>query len=487
MGSSIGGLVGGVAGSFFGAPTVGAALGSGIGGMIGGGAQGSAAAGASGAAGSSIYGAGQQAQQMAQFRPVGVTTNFGQSTFGFDPSGQLTSAGYTLDPRLQGIQNRLLTQAEQYRPEDIAAAARPLMGGAQSLFGLGSQLLPTDTSRMSSAQAQQLAEQYRQAQAGLMPTSYQTGATPEAMAYANRLNQLSGQVTPTSYDPTAAAQQYYQQQQELLQPGRAAEEARLATSNFGRGTGGLGVQTGTGTAPANPLAQALFNARAQQDRTLAAQSTDIARQRLRDDIGLGTQLGAAGLTTQQQSEATQRANMLQNLGLSLGYGTQGLSTAEAGTELARQRFAADVGLGSGLFQQGGGLLGQVPALTSAGYSPLQTQLGLASTTEAMGQQALDIGSALGARQSSAGANAGQLGLLGARGAAPYQVEQQSYSPLGQILGGSSGQAAQFGQMGGQIGNWFGSLIGNPGTAFRYGTNTGSEQTRMLAEQERGFV
>jgi hypothetical protein len=450
MGSSIGGLVGGVAGSFFGAPTVGAALGSGIGGMIGGGAQSGAAAGAAGAAGSSIYGAGQQAQQMAQFRPVGITTNFGKSNFEFDPYGQLTSAGYTLDPRLQGIQSRLLTQAEQYRPEDIAAAARPLMGGAQSLFGLGGQLLPTDTSRMSSAQAQQLAEQYRQAQAGLMPTSYQTGATPEAMALAQQFRQTGAGYLAQS--PEEARAEYMRTQQAALAPGRAAEEARLATANYGRGTGGLGVQTGTGSAPSNPLAQALFNARGQQDLQLATQAEQAAQQR--QAFGLSN-LGQ-GLTAQQQSEATQRANMLQNLGLSLGYGTQGLSTAEAGTELARQRFASDVGLGAGLFQQGGGLLGQVPALTSAGYSPLQTQLGLASTTEAMGQQALDIGSALGARQSSAGANAGQLGLLGASRAAPYQVEQQSYSPLGQVLGGSSGQ---LGAVGGQVGNWFGDLIG----------------------------
>ena len=372
MGSSIGGLVGGVAGSFFGAPTVGAALGSGIGGLIGGGAQGGSAAGAAGNAGSSIYNAGQQAQQMAQFRPVGVTTNFGQSTFGFDPSGQLTSAGYTLDPRLQGIQGRLLTQAEAYRPEDIAAAAQPLMGGAQGLFNLGQQYI--------------------------------------------------------AQSPQEAAQRYMAQQQGLLAPSRAAEEARLASANFGRGTGGLGINTGTGSAPSNPLAQALFNARAQQDLQLASQ--------------------------------------------------------------AEQEGRAQTAFGAGLFQQGGGLLGQVPALTTAGYSPLQTQLGLASTTEAMGQQALDIGSALGARQSTAGASAGQLGLLGAVRAAPYQVEQQSYNPLAQVLGGTSGQlgqaGAQLGAVGGQIGNWFGDLIGNPMTSFRYGTNLGSEQTRMLAEQDRGF-
>lgn len=338
MGSSVGGLVGGIGGAFFGQPALGAAIGSGVGGLIGGGSQGRAASSAQGAAGSSIYGAGQQAQQMAQFRPIGMTTNFGQSTFGFDPSGQLTSAGYTLDPRLQGIQGNLLSQAQAYRPEAIGIAAQPLMGGAQGLFNLGQQYI--------------------------------------------------------AQSPQEAAQRYLSQQQGLLQPGRAADIARMSAANYGRGTGGLGVNTGTGGGPSNPLAQALFNAQSRQDQEIAARAEQEGR--------------------------------------------------------AQALYGAD------LYRQGAGLLGQVPALTTAGYSPLQTQLGLASTTEGMGQQALDLGSTLGARQSTAGANAGQLGLLGARGAAPYQVEQQSYSPLGQVLGGTSGQ---LGQVGGQIGNWFGDLIG----------------------------
>ena len=341
MGSSVGGLVGGIGGAFFGQPALGAAIGSGVGGLIGGGAQSGAAANAQGNAGSSIYGAGQQAQGMAQFKPVGITTNFGQSTFGYDPYGQLTSAGYTLTPELKAIQNRMLSQAGTYDPTQVAQAAQPLYGGASSLFNLGQQYLATS--------------------------------------------------------PQEAAAKAMAERQALLAPGRAAEEARLGTTNFGRGTGGLAVNTGTGGAPSNPLAQALFNARAKQDAELAAQADLLGQQR--------------------------------------------------------------AAYGAGLFQTGGGLLGQVPALTTAGYSPLQTQLGLASTTEAMGQQALDIGSALGAKTSSAGANAGMLGLTGARAAAPYQVEQQSYSPLGQILGGTSGQAAQMGQIGGNIGNWFGDLIG----------------------------
>ena len=423
------------------------------GGLLGG----SKAADASRGQAEALRAAGERASGMAQFRPMGMTTAFGSSQF--TPEGQ---GSYQLSPELRSLQQSLFGQLGAYDPSQIGQMAQPILGGAQSLFGLGGQLLPTDTSRMSSQQAQDLANQYRFAQQGLMPTSFQTGATPEAMAYANQLNQLAGQVTPTSYDPTAAAQQYYQQQQELMQPGRAAEEARLATSNFGRGTGGLGVQTGTGTAPSNPLAQALFNARSQQDRTLAAQSTDIARQRLADDIGLGTRLGAAGLSTQQQSEATQRANMLQNLGLGLEYGTQGLRSEEAGTQLARERFAEDLRLGGGLFGTGGELLGQVPRLTTAGYAPTEAQLGLLRTTETMGQDPFRLSQELAGRYAQAGANAGNLFMQPQAAAANAYAQYQGYSPIGSALssigstlGGSGfgGGSAQ-----GSVGSWFDNLI-----------------------------
>jgi hypothetical protein len=533
------------------------------GGLISGGKAADAAKGQAEA----LRAAGERASAMAQFRPMGMTTAFGSSQF--TPEGQ---GSYQLSPELRSLQQSLFGQLGAYNPAQIGQMAQPLTGGAQSLFNLGGQLLPTDTSRMSSQQAQDLAnqyrfaqqglmptgfetgntveaqaaqqryqqfanalsptsyatsatpeamaaaEQYRQISSGLLPTSFQTGASPEAMAYANQLNQLSSQVTPTSYDPTAAAQQYYQQQQELMQPGRAAEEARLATANYGRGTGGLGVQTGTGTAPANPLAQALFNARAQQDRTLAAQSTDIARQRLADDIGLGTRLGAAGLSTQQQSEATnranmlqnvgigtdltrqalstqqqseatqranllqnmglagdftgaalrtqqqdaatQRANMLQNLGLSLDFGTEGLRSGEAGTQLARERFAEDLRLGAGLFGTGGELLGQVPRLTTAGYAPTETQLGLLRTTESLGQQPFLLSQDLANQYSSAGARAGQLYMQPQAAAAQAYSQYQGYSPLGSALSGAGSAMGGMGGGGGGGGasSWFSSLF-----------------------------
>jgi hypothetical protein len=435
---------------FFLAAIAGPVLGA-VGGLISGGKAADAARGQAEA----LRAAGERASAMAQFKPMGMTTAFGTSAF--TPEGQ---GSYTLSPELRGLQQNLFGQLNAYDPSQIGRYAQPLVGGSQSLFGLANRLLPTDTSRMSSQEAQDLANQYRFAQQGLMPTSFQTGATPEAMAYANQLNQLAGQITPTSYDPTAAAQQYYQQQQELMQPGRAAEEARLATANFGRGTGGLGIQTGTGSAPSNPLAQALFNAREQQNRTLAAQSTDIARQRLADDIGLGTRLGAAGLTAQQQSEATQRANMLQNLGLSLDFGTQGLRSSEAGTQLARERFAEDLRLGQGLFGTGGELLGQVPRLTTAGYAPTEAQLGLLRTTETMGQDPFRLSQELAGRYSGAGAQAGNLYMQPQAAAANAYRSYQSYSPAATLLSGAGGAISP----GGSAGDWFSGLFktGGPG-------------------------
>ena len=70
-------------------------------------------AGGLGALGSSAQGqaaqqGNQQAAQLTQFRPVGITNTFGTSNFGFNPTtGQMTSAGYSLSPTLQSAQNTL--------------------------------------------------------------------------------------------------------------------------------------------------------------------------------------------------------------------------------------------------------------------------------------------------------------------------------------------------------------------------------------------
>jgi hypothetical protein len=282
----------------------------------------------------SLRAAGERASAMAQFKPMGMTTAFGTSAF--SPSGQ---GSYTLSPQLQGVQQNLFGQLGAYDPTQVGMAAQPLMGGASSLFNLGQQYLATS--------------------------------------------------------PQEAAQQYTAQQQALLAPSREAAFGRLRTANFGRGTGGLGVQTGTGSAPANPLAQALFNTQGQQDLEIAARADQAAMDRAR--------------------------------------------------------------FGAGLLGTGGEILGQVPRLTTAGYGPLEAQLGLLGTTERLGQQPFMLSQDLASQYARAGASAGQLYMQPQAAAAQAYGQYQGYSPIGSAL---SGLGSTIGGMGGGSGvsSWFSGLF-----------------------------
>ena len=304
-------------------------------GLAGGLISGGQAADASKGQAEALRAAADRASAMAQFKPYGMSTAFGTSAF--TPEGQ---GSYTLSPELKAIQDKLFAQAGIYDPTQVATAAQPIYGGASSLFNLGQQYLATS--------------------------------------------------------PQQAAQDYITQQQGLLAPSRAADLARLQTTNFGRGTSGLGVQTGTGGAPSNPLAQALYNAQARQDLELAARA---------DEAGM-----------------------------------------------ARAKF------GAGLFGTGGELLGQVPRLTTAGYAPLETQLGLLGTTEKMGQQPFLLSQDLANQYAQAGARAGNLYQQNQAAAANAYGQYQGYSPLGTALSGAGSIA---GGMGGGAGSsWFSNLLGS---------------------------
>jgi len=154
----------------------------------------------------------QQAVSQAGFTPVGTTTAFGTSNFGFDPvTGKLTSAGYTATPEL--------------------AAQR------QRLFGLGAEALPT-TANTQDVQQQYIAQQQgllapgrEQALAQLQNKQFQTGTTglatggtmsgyapgqtglmqtnPQLAAYYNSLAQQDAQLAANA--PTYAQNQLNQQ------------------------------------------------------------------------------------------------------------------------------------------------------------------------------------------------------------------------------------------------------------------------------------
>lgn len=240
------------------------------------------------------------------------------------------------------------------------------------------------------------------------PTQVSQAAQP-LYGGASSLFNLGQQYLATS--PEAAAQQYMQQQRGLLSASREQQLATIRNQLAQSGRAGLSVGgTEAGNIQAsNPELQAYYNALAQQEAQLAANADLYGQQR--------TQFGA------------------------------------------------------GLFGTGANLLSQVPALTNAGYSPLQTQLGLASSIESLGQDSLNLGAQLGGRAAQAGGTAAQALLQGGMGAAQTLQAGQTaaarttqlanqYSPTGAAL---TGLGQQIATPGNALGSWFNSMISTPKT------------------------
>ena len=438
--------------------------------------------------------AAEIAAEAAKFRPVGVTSRFGASKFGMGPSGYLESAGYEVAPDIAAMREQLLFQAGG---QGMGFGMQGMQQG-QNLFNLGQQFIPTSTEYGASPQAAGYSDFLRQqaamaapsgfaatptseAQAyasrlgglaqGVLPTSFDTTASPEAQALYQRLSGVSEQLMPKSLDTQAAAQEYMQQQQALLQPGRERAQAALTQNLFNTGRGGLAVAQGGAMGAANPEQQALLNAQMMQDLQLASTAGQQSRANLAQDIGLSSQLGTSALgqlsTSQQQALANSLARTQAGAGLfgtSYGAATQSgqqqlenalrlgtFAAGQAGTALSEQQRAEELSrqrMLSGI-QTGTGLFGAGIDLASQGYNPFKTQFGLAQGLEAAGQSPLDIGAQLGGRAAQAGANVGQSLLQGGMAAANTQARADAYSPFGAALTGLAGNQ-QFTQ---GISNW----------------------------------
>lgn len=194
--------------------------------------------------------AAQIAADAAKFRPVGVTTNFGKSQFGYDANGNLTSAGYQLSPQLQDQQKRLMDAS----------------GG--------------------------MLDQFTGSQAATAPMSQ---AATTAMKLGNQYLQTS---------PQQQAAKYMADQQALLATGRERDAAQMLAGEQARGTYGLSVGgTSTGMMGANPRLEAMYNAQRQQDLALAAQATQGGMDYAKFGMGL---VGSGG-DMQRSMYDTQRA------------------------------------------------------------------------------------------------------------------------------------------------------------------------------------
>ena len=241
--------------------------------------------------GDAITNAARIAADAAKFRPIGVTSRFGASQFGYDANGNLASAGYQLSPeakaqqdRLMGISDRGLTQFN-----DSFDATQPMFTAANRSMALGNQYLATS--------------------------------------------------------PQEQAAKYYADQQALLDPSRTRSLSGLRANLQATGRAGLSTG-GTDTLNAsNPEMEAYYNSLRQQDALLASQATqggiDYAKAGL-GFVGSGGDMMKNAYSTQTSafapySTAVNGANTLEGLGA---------GTMDAGSALGAKISTAGANVGS---------------------------------------------------------------------------------------------------------------------------------------------
>ena len=180
----------------------------------------------------------------------------------------------------------------------------------------------------------------------------------DAQAFGTNVGQYGQQMyqNATGMSIPEMSANYYQQQQNLLAPSRAQEEARLADTLFK--TGRTGAAVGMGQGYVNPEQYALLQAREQQNAQMALSAEDRARLIQNADLqqalslfGLGEQIKTAPYQTSANilGIGTNLAGLLNN---NIGYGMQAGQAAQQGyianQQAAMQGQANSKGLIGGL-------------------------------------------------------------------------------------------------------------------------------------------
>ena len=359
--------------------------------LLGGYLQGKSAENAAGIQAGAQTEAARIAAAESRFRPVGITTRFGGSQFQFGIPGVSApvASSYATPAEFQAAQAAYQTRlANEGRVIGASYTLDPALRAYQDRFlGLAGRGL---------TQAEGAQERFAPlgaAAQGLFGLGQQY-LTPSAGIQG--ITSLGQQYLAQS--PQEAAQKYMAGQQNLLAPSRERQLGQIQNQLFQTGRGGLSVgATGerpsgaAGLGAANPEMEAYYNALAQQDAQLAAQAQQAGQQQSAFGAGL---LG--------QGQALEQGRL---------------------------------GFGASLFGTGGNLLTQGYGGQAAALGPYQAYLQGATGLEALGQQPLELGSALGGRIANpTGANAL---FQGGMAAAQSMGAANAYNPFATALTGAS--------------------------------------------------
>lgn len=257
--------------------------------------SGNAASKAAGKQAAATIEAARIGAEAQKFRPVGTTTAFGSSQFGFSPEGYLTSAGYQLSPEMARQRDLLLQQAGT---SGLGMAEQAGAAG-QGLFNLGQGYL--------------------------------------------------------AQSPEAAAQQWLASQQAALAPGQEQQLAAIRNQQLQQGRAGLavGATSAGGMGASNPELQAYYNSLAQTNLGLLGQAQEQGRAQTQFGQGL---LGAGiDLTSQGYNPYKTQFGLAQSLE-SAGQGALDIGSAlggraaEAGANVGNTLFRGGVGAANAMAQ-----------------------------------------------------------------------------------------------------------------------------------------
>lgn len=441
--------------------------------VIGGIMQGDSASSAANAQADAL----RQAAANAQFRPVGVTTNFGSSNFTTDPNtGYVTSAGYNLSPQLQGLQGGLLANAAgyNYQPnvgfinnvrENSLAGMRMAMQQAPNAFNAGNLMYAQAPNLFSKGEAA-----YGQ---GNMLFGQAANLFPQANAqFLNSQTLANAGAGYLAQDPAAAQKAYLARSQAALAPQDEQTLAALRNKVYQTGRAGLatGGTTAGGLMASNPELAAYYNSLQQRNLALNTQAAEQARA----DTALGSALygqsgniaNVGGGLYNVGAGVTQAGGQLYNVGAGQ-YNTAGQLTSVGNQALSTGGglLTTSSNLGSAAIEQE---LGKY-RLQNAALNTLGNYLSQANAIENMGQRSFDLGTAIGAQTSTAGARSAPY----YQSAAQSQYAADSYNPLATAFTAAGSSPA--------LNTWFNSIIGgkpyntqtnnywtNPTTAGKFG-------------------
>jgi hypothetical protein len=332
---------------------------------------------------------------------IPAVASAGLSYLGASEQASATESAANTSANAQLEAARLAAAEARFRPVGITTR----YGKSNFQFGIPNESAPV---RTDFATPEEFAAAQSAYQGRLLSEGRLTGAgyevSPELKAYQDRLAALTGgaltqaeraqqQYQPLSQaagglfglgqqylaqNPQEVAAKYMQQQQDLLAPSRERQMAQLQNQLYQQGRGGLSVGA-TGMRPSGmrglgattPEMEAYYNAIAQQDAQLATQAQQAGQQ--------------------------------------------------------------NVAFGTGLFGSGSQLLNQYQAGQVGALSPFTNYLGAGQAIEGLGQESLRLGSELGNRASTAGANAGQFLYGGGVNAARTQQGGAGISPFAGLL------------------------------------------------------